>query len=105
MPAPLLERSKMDSIVVALAALIFSGVASAGVVITIVRNGKSNTRKDAELKTELKVEIGHVKEKLDNPESGLSAISSRQSAMTAHCAGMTGRFEERIKNLEKKKKR
>ena len=94
----------IDASVTSIAALLFSGVASAGVIVTVIRNGKSVAKKDTELKVELKAEIGHVKAQLADPNTGLSAISAKISSMKENCAGVTGDFAARIKGLEKKKK-
>ena len=107
----------IDPNAAAFAALAFSGIASAGVVITLVRNGKSVTlanekaiRNEENAKNELKIEIGHVKteighvkEKLEDKISGLGAITTGLNEMKQHCSGVTGEFSARIKNLEKKK--
>lgn len=86
-------------------------IASVGVIVSLVRNGKSVTlandkalEAETKSKTEIKAEIGHIKKELDDPDYGLSAISKRQADMSEHCAGITGDFNARIRNLEKPKR-
>ena len=91
----------MDGAVVAV--WITSSVAVIGVIYTIVKNGRSRSKADTELKTELKMEIALIKKTLDDPNDGLGAIRREVSAQREHCAGVTSGFEHRLKGLEKPK--
>lgn len=71
-----------------------------GVVYTIVKNGRSRTKQDTELKVELKKDIESIKKVLDDPNDGLGAIRREVSAQREHCAGVTSGFEQRIMGLE-----
>ena len=89
----------MDGAVVAL--WITTSVTAAGLVYTVVNNGRSRTKKDTELKAELKTDIKSLKEKLDDPNDGLGAIRREVTGVKLHCAGVTSGFEERLTGLEK----
>ena len=58
--------------------------------------GKSEAEKWGSLKTEVK----NVKEKLDDPISGLGAIKKCVDEQRTRCASVTGTFNERIRSLE-----
>lgn len=88
----------MDGPVIAV--WITSSVAIVGVIYTIVKNGRSRTKADTELKTELKKDIEAIKKVLDDPNDGLGAIRREVSAQREHCAGVTSGFEQRLAGLE-----
>ena len=90
----------------AIIALWITTIATAtGVIYSIVKNGRSRAKQDAELKVELKKDIESIKKVLDDPNDGLSAIRREISAQREHCAGVTAGFEQRISGLEKKLRR
>ena len=88
----------MEGTVVAL--WITTSATAVGVIYTIVKNGRSRTKQDTELKVELKKDIESIQKKLDDPNDGLGAIRREISGMKEHCAGVTSGFEQRITGLE-----
>jgi len=91
----------MDGAIVAL--WITTTATAAGVVYSVVKNGRSRAKQDTELKVELKKDIESIKKVLDDPNDGLSAIRREISAQREHCAGVVSGFEQRISRLERKK--
>ena len=89
----------MDGAVVAL--WITTSVTAVGLAYTVVTNGRSRTKKETELKVELKKDIESLTKKLDDPDDGLGAIRREVTGVKLHCAGVTSGFEERIAGLEK----
>ena len=67
------------------------------------RNGRSTSRNAREAVTELQGNIEHVNETLKDPHSGLGAIKESVDAQKNHCANLSGRFDERLLNLEKER--
>lgn len=65
---------------------ITSGLTAIGVIYAIFRNSSRSKKKDDELKTELKMEVASIKDQLDDPENGLSAIKKSTDGMRLHCA-------------------
>lgn len=90
----------MDGAIIAL--WVTTTATATGVVYSIVKNGRSRAKQDAELKVELKKDIEAIKKVLDDPNDGLSAIRREISAQREHCAGVTARFDQRISGLEKR---
>ena len=76
---------------------ITSGASAIGVVYAIIRNGSRNRKQDYILKTELKAELNHIQEKLDDPNSGLGAIKKSADGMRLHCAEVSTRIESQVK--------
>lgn len=74
----------MDGTIISL--WITSGATAAGIIYAIVRNGSRRKQQDEKLKTELKMEIKAVKTRLDDPDSGLTAIKKSTDDMKLHCA-------------------
>lgn len=72
-----------------------------GVIYAIVRNGSRGKKKDEELKTELKLEVGTINKKLDDPVNGLSAIKKAADGMKLHCAEVSTRIEAQVKTNTK----
>ncbi len=69
------------------------------------RNGRSTSRNTREAVTELQGNIEHVNETLKDPHSGLGAIKESVDDQKNHCANLSGRFDERLKNVEEKGKK
>ena len=74
--------------------------AAGGVIYSIIRNGRTQNRKDTELKTMLKSEIANIKDKLDDPNEGLGAIKKEMKSIQLNCASVTSGFKARIDGLE-----
>lgn len=81
-------------------ALVGLGLVGLGLLATWRRNG----RNEAEYLGGLKVEISNIKAKLDDKDTGLSAIKNGVNEQKVHCAEITSGFAERIKTLEKRGK-
>lgn len=79
---------------------ITTSATAVGVIYTIVKNGRSRTKKDTELKVELKKDIESIQKKPDDPDDGLGAIRREISGIKEHCAGITSGFEQRLTGLE-----
>ena len=81
-----------------------------GLIFTVRQNGKSNIEKDVTLKTELKQDIGTIKERLDDADTGLSAIKGAVDDQKLTCAKISTEFktkigsnEENIRDLKRKR--
>lgn len=68
-----------------------------GVVYAIVRNGHRRKEQDIQLKADLKAEIQNTLKRLDDPETGLSAIKKSTDSMRLHCAEVSTRVEAQVK--------
>ena len=79
---------------------ITTSATAVGVIYTIVKNGRSRTKQDTELKVELKKDIESIQKVLDDPNDGLGAIRREVSAQREHCAGVTAGFDQRITGVE-----
>ena len=89
-----------------LADIIQSGVfltAICALGYSFYRNGRSTSRNAREAVTELQGNIEHVNETLKDPLSGLGAIKESVDAQKNNCANLSGRFDERLLNLEKER--
>jgi len=82
-----------------------------GVIYAIVRNGSRNKKQDAQLKTEIKMEVGVIQKQLEDPETGLSAIKKSVDDQRLRCAevstAITGQVKtnsDEIAILRKKKR-
>ena len=67
-----------------------------GLIVTWVRNGRKQSKRDGVLEQRMK----GVEDKLDDDNNGLSAIKKSVDDQRVHCAGITSSFKERLKNLE-----
>jgi len=67
-----------------------------GLIVTWVRNGRSQSKRDGVLEQRIK----GVEDKLADDNTGLGAIKKSIDDQRVHCAGVTSSFKERIKNLE-----
>lgn len=72
-------------------------VVAVGLVATWRKNGKSQAARDQELKDDLKAVI----RRLDDPNTGLSAMDRNLNEVQKNCAGTVAGFNERLKTLEK----
>jgi len=68
-----------------------------GVVYAIIRNGRRASKQDEQLKMELKMEIKTIKNQLDDPENGLSAIKKSSDGMRLHCAEVSTAISAQVK--------
>ena len=72
-------------------------IVALGLVITWVRNGRSQSKRDGVLEER----ISNLSKKLDDENTGLGAIKKSIDKQEVHCAGITSSFEARIKGLER----
>jgi|GEM_PF-2280179 len=64
---------------------ITSIAAIVGVIYSITRNGRSSKQHDKALKSALMTDMSTIKERLDDPDTGLRAIKKETLAMREHC--------------------
>jgi hypothetical protein len=88
-----------------------STVAVLGFCYLLYTNGRGQVRKDEQLKTELKAEIGRIKDQLEDPKTGLGAIKETVTDQKILCAqvstritGQVERNAQDLKELRKKKR-
>ena len=82
------------------AALIGVGIVALGLLLTWIRNSKSQTKHISEMEGRTSEQILTIFNKLDDPNTGLGAISKSVEDQKVHCAGVVGRFDERLNHLE-----
>jgi len=70
-----------------------------GLIATWVRNGRNQARYLGRLETQ----VENIQKSLADENTGLGSIKKSVEAQEKHCAGVTSGFEERLKNLEKRK--
>ncbi len=80
-----------------------AGVAILGLFVTWIRNGKSQAKHMSEMEGRQSEQIKTIFNKLDENKEVLGAIKESVEGQKNHCAGVVGRFDERIKSLEGKK--
>lgn len=80
-------------------ALVGVGIIALGLGLTWVRNGRHQAKRDGVLEER----INGIKTQLADPTNGLGAIKKSVDDQQVHCAGITGSFKERIKDLEETK--
>lgn len=88
----------MDGVIIAL--WITTTASAGGVIYSIVKNGRSRSKQDADLKVALQKDIESIQKVLDDKNDGLGAIRREVSAQREHCAGITSRFDQRITGVE-----
>ena len=66
-------------------------------VYAIVRNGSRGKKQDEKLKTELTMRIEAIKNQLDDPDNGLSAIKKSTEVMKLHCAEVSTAIATQVK--------
>ena len=86
--------------------------AMAGVIYAIARNGRSSKQQDIELKRVLMNDMTTIKDRLDDPDTGLRAIKKETEAMKVRCietstglAGQVKVHDDEIARLRKKSDR
>ena len=68
-----------------------------GVIYAIVRNGSRAKKQDEKLKADLKSSLDTIKERLDDPDNGLSAIKKATEGMRLHCAETSTSISSQVK--------
>lgn len=79
-------------------AYIGAGVSVVMGFYAIVRNGSRSKTQDEKLKTELKAELSAIKGKLDDPQTGLTAIKRATEEQKLHCATVSTGLSVRVQN-------
>ena len=72
-----------------------------GLVITLVRNGRGETARNASLKTELRKDIQNINDKLENRMTGLGAIKKGVDDQRLHCVRVSTSLEEKVSSHTK----
>lgn len=68
-----------------------------GLIITWVRNGRSQAEQFGSLKTDVK----NIQSCLDNKDCGLGALSNKIAEFKTHCAKVSTSLSEQVKSHEK----
>ena len=76
---------------------IVTGLVAMGLAGTWIRNGKSQTKRDQEIKDNQ----GYIIKKLDDSNTGLSAINEKLHNFETHCAQVSTSLDERVLGLDK----
>lgn len=79
------------------ASCLTAGVAVGGVILTLRKNGKSQTTRDERIHANQ----DHIIKKLDDPNNGLSAINEKVNNMVNHCASVSSGLTERVRAAER----
>lgn len=87
----------MVEIVVAGSAFVMAIVSVGGVIVTWRKNGKSQAARDQEIKDNQKAII----KKLDDDQTGLTALNTRFHNFEVNCAGTRVEFNQRIITTER----
>ncbi len=89
-----------------------TGIVALGLVFTILRNGRSQKVRDEKIATEqgargalIQEKLKTIDEAIKSPETGLAALKEDMNSIKNNCAKVTSGFTERIKSLEKSKRR
>jgi len=59
--------------------------ASIGVIYSLAKNGRSSKAQDAKLKHDILADMKTIKDRLDDPDTGLRAIKKESADMKIHC--------------------
>ena len=96
----------MDGFEIATMVAAYSAVG--GLIWQWRKNGKDQAKRDQKRAEEQAIrdnEISnnqkHIIERLDHPETGLSALNGKIHTFETNCAGITAAYGERIKSLER----
>jgi len=88
-----------------LAPIIASSASVVGVIYVICRDSRRASKRELDTKIELKGEIRYIKDKLEDPDSGLAAIKRSTEEMKLHCAKVSTSLSVKVNNLEGEAKR
>ena len=84
-------------IIIAGSSLVVAVVAAGGVVMTWRRNGKDQAARDQEIKDNQ----GEIIKRLDDKETGLSALNEKIHGFEVNCARTSSGFDQRILAAER----
>jgi len=76
-----------------------------GLILTLVRNGRSQSRSMGKLEGTLVTSIGNINNRLDDPNNGLSAIKGAVDEQAVHCARVSTGLATKVEALEKKRRK
>ena len=86
-------------------------IQSAGIILAFltfgfgyIRNGRSASKSMSDAVQALRTGQDNINKTLQDEHSGLGAIKASVDQHLRHCAEVVGRFDERIKNNEEKRK-
>ena len=78
-------------------AVVMAILVGIGLILTWIRNGRSESEQLGGLKTDVK----NIQNSLDSPECGLGALSNKIAEFKTHCAKVSTSLSERVKSHEK----
>lgn len=88
-----------------------TGIIAIGLGISILKNARGNKReeiaegkKESKQMSELQSDIKHIKDKIDDPYSGLNAIKSAVDEQKLHCVEVSTALKGRVNTLERNNK-
>lgn len=79
-------------IIIAGSSMVVAAVAAGGVVATWRKNGKDQSARDQEIKDNQ----GEIIKRLDDKDTGLSALNEKVHGFEVTCAGTRSEFSQRI---------
>lgn len=79
-----------------LAQWIATGIIAIAVILTWVKNGRSQAKEWGSFTNEVK----HIKEALEDPDQGLGALKKGITDMQTNCAKVSGKLGEKVYHLE-----
>jgi len=82
--------------IIEISSLVLSSIVGMGVIVTWVKNGKSQSKRDQSLLSSQE----EVIKRLDHPETGLTGINTRLQRFEVHCAKTSSTLIERVKSVE-----
>lgn len=85
-----------------IAAIVVSSMTGIGLIVTWIKEGRKDTKERTELETTLKKEIKDIKEDINHPKYGLSAIKEKVDEQALYCARTSTALAGRIDYLEKR---
>ena len=80
-------------------------VIGVGLVITLVRNGRSHSNSMGKLEGALSTEIKNIHKRLDDDKTGLGAIKGAVDGQALLCKGISTDLTGRVGTLEKKRRK
>lgn len=76
-----------------------------GLILTLIRNSRSQSRSMGKLEGTLVTSIGNINNRLDDPNNGLGAIKKAVDKQAIHCAKVSTGLTTKVEALEKKRRK